>query len=352
MVLRPANLSELTAGLAAAHAKGETADSFDLAALNRLLEHTPEDMTATVETGMTLGELQERLAARGQWLPLDPPGAAELTLGALLATNATGPRRFGYGTVRDYLLGVKVALADGTLIAPGGKVVKNVAGYDLAKLFVGSGGSLGVIAEATFKLRPLPETERFVQAQCESLDRAGRLLEAVLSSDVTPVVLDLHNLPSAEGHYPLVVGFAGTREDVDWQLERAAALGLSQPATLDYEREFWNDTPVRTPSVGTPSSASPATTSVRTLSSASPSPPSPSLSRHNPPAPIQKISVLPSRLIETLQGLCAPFVARAGNGIVYYRGAPLPKPGEAPSQLSLRLKQTWDPKNILPPTPA
>ena len=328
MLLRPANLLELTATLAAAHDRSETIDSFDLAALNRLLEHTPEDMTATVETGMTLGELQSRLATRGQWLPVDPPDADELTLGALLATNATGPRRFGYGTVRDYLLGIKVVLADGTLISPGGKVVKNVAGYDLAKLFIGSRGSLGVIAEATFKLRPLPEIERFVQAQCESLDHAGRLLEAVLSSDVVPVVLDLHNLSSSAHYCLVVVGFAGTAQDVDWQLERAAALGLSQPATLEYEREFWN----------------------QTLPSESPQPTvSP---RGSTAPPVQKISVLPSRLIETLQGLSAPFVARAGNGIVYYRGAAVTRPPEAPAQLCLRLKQTWDPKNILPPPPA
>ena len=349
MLLRPANLLELTDTLTAAHDRGETVDSFDLTALNRLLEHTPEDMTATVETGMTLGELQSRLAARRQWLPVDPPGADELTLGALLATNATGPRRFGYGTVRDYLLGAKVALADGTLIAPGGKVVKNVAGYDLAKLFIGSRGSLGVLAEATFKLRPLPETERFVHAQCDSFGQAGRLLEAVLSSEVTPVVLDLHNLSAPPRRYSLVVGFAGTREDVDWQLERAATLGVNQPATLDYEREFWNNTSVGTLSAGT--------LSVGTLSPASPSPfpTSQALERHqtaSTTSPVQKISVLPSRLIETLQGLSAPFVSRAGNGIVYYRGAPLPKPAEAPFQLSLRLKQTWDPKNILPPPPA
>jgi len=326
--LRPRTVDELTYSLARAAANRQPIGSFDLAALIRLIEHKPEDMTATAEAGLTVAELQKLLAIRGQWLPIDPPCPESLTLGALLATNASGPRRFGYGTIRDYVIGLKVVLADGRLISCGGKVVKNVAGYDLAKLFIGSRGSLGVIVEATFKLRPLPETERFVQARCESLDHAGRLLEAVLDSDLTPVVLDLHQSGGSESPtrpvsgkkaagsetqpYPiiLVTGFAGTRQDVDWQLERAASLGLNQPATHDYEGEFW---------------AGKAT--------------------------VQKASVLPSRLIEALHRISTPFVARAGNGIVYHRGAPPAVSDEPPAKLYRGLKQTWDPQNILPPIP-
>jgi len=319
IVLRPAGVDDLTSALTHASAERQTIGAFDLAAFNRLIEHKPEDMTATVEAGLTLAELQRQLALRGQWLPVDPPRAESLTLGALLATNASGPRRFGYGTIRDYVIGLKVALADGRVISSGGKVVKNVAGYDLAKLFIGSHGSLGVIVEATFKLRPLPETERLVQAQCESLDQAGRLLDAVLDCDLTPVVLDLHHFGRAESPtrplsvpISLVVGFAGTRPEVDWQLERAAALGLSEPATLDYEREFWN-------SAGA----------------------------------VQKVSVLPSRLMDALRETPPPFVARAGNGLYYYYycGAPVPKPSEPSAKLCDRLKQVWDPQNIFPLPP-
>jgi FAD/FMN-containing dehydrogenase len=317
IVLCPAGIDELTSSLIRACAERQTIAAFDLTAFNRLIEHKPEDMTATAEAGLTLAGLQRQLALRGQWLPVDPPRAESLTLGALLATNASGPRRFGYGTIRDYVIGLKVALADGRIVSSGGKVVKNVAGYDLAKLFIGSRGSLGVIVEATFKLRPLPETEGFVQAQCESLDHADRILDAVLDSDLTPVVLDLHQSGRAASPtrplpvpVSLVVGFAGTRHEVDWQLERAAALGLSEPATLDYERQFWD----------------------RAVA-------------------VQKVSILPSRLIETLRGISPPFVARAGNGVYFHCGAPIPKPTEPSAKLCERLKQTWDPQHILPPPP-
>src|SRR5205085_8398231 len=131
--------------------------------------------------------------------PLDPPNSQTLSIERLLATNACGPRRFGYGTVRDYVIGMAVLLADGRMIHSGGKVVKNVAGYDLMKLFVGSRGSLGVIVEVTFKVLPIPETEQFVAANCGSVENAEKLIDCVLNSDLAPIVLDLHNAASANG---------------------------------------------------------------------------------------------------------------------------------------------------------
>jgi FAD/FMN-containing dehydrogenase len=296
--------------------RGERVTGFDLAALDRMLQHTPEDMTATVEAGLTLERFQERLAEHGQWLPIDPPQPNRLTIGALLAVNKSGPRRFGYGTIRESLLGLKVALADGRLINAGGKVVKNVAGYDLCKLFVGSRGTLGVIVEATFKLRPLPEAEQFIQATCDSLERAGALIEAVLASELTPVVLDLHRgltLHAPRSTLHVLLGFVGTREEVDWQLAKARELGLNMPATLQHEQAFWST---------------------------------------DTTAAVHSVSVLPSKLIDTLGSLDdAPFVARAGNGIVYYRGGPAPKKNEMPLELTRRLKQAFDPKAILPELP-
>src|SRR5258708_767443 len=174
MTLKPAIVEELTKLLADASARGEKISGFDLSALHRLVEHKAEDMTATVEAGMTLANFQQQVATRGQWLPIDPPNAEQLTIGALLATNVSGPRRFGFGTIRDFVIGLQVVLADGRIIHSGGKVVKNVAGYDLMKLFIGSHGSLGVIVEVTFKLRPIPETEQFLEANCASLDEAEK----------------------------------------------------------------------------------------------------------------------------------------------------------------------------------
>src|SRR5512134_2596097 len=113
--------------------------------LDRLVEHEPGDLTATLQAGMTLGALQEALGRHGQWLSLDPAEPDRATLGGILAANASGPRRHLYGTARDLLIGVTVVLASGVIVRGGGKVVKNVAGYDLPKLLIGSFGTLGVI---------------------------------------------------------------------------------------------------------------------------------------------------------------------------------------------------------------
>lgn len=333
VISRPASVKELSDGLAKAFARGEKLPSLDLSALHRVLEYTPEDMTAAVETGSTLAAFQEQLGAQGQWLPIDPPNPQSATIADILNANSSGPRRFGYGTVREHLIGIKVVLADGRIIKAGGKVVKNVAGYDLCKMFVGSRGTLGVIVEAVFKLRPLPEAEQFVQARCDSLDQAGHLLDTALESELMPIVLDLHNLSDFKGRdkWPvtddeqkalppvtrhlslvtsLVLGFAGTREEVQWQLEKARELGLSDNSNLDYERAFWSS-----PAEGA----------------------------------IHFKSVLPSRLIETLRDLGAvPFVARAGNGGIFYRGGSPPAKSDLPLALMRRLKETYDPKNILP----
>jgi FAD binding domain-containing protein len=256
-------------------------------------EYHPEDMTVTVEAGLLLSELQDRLKQSGQWLPIDPPFPERTTIGQLLSENLSGPRRYGYGTIREHLLGLTARLADGRVIKSGGKVVKNVAGYDLHKLFVGDRGALGTILQATFKVRPLPEKEIILQGPWDTLDK-------VLESELTPVLLDLNSSN-------LVVGFAGTSEEVDWQVDLARGLGVTEAGTLAYEREFWS----------------------------------------GQPAP-SKISVLPSRLMESIQALGADsFVARAGNGVIYYRGGKPPPPRVA-DKLSAGLKKAFDPENKLP----
>ena len=151
--------------------------------MSSAVEHIPTDMTVTADASLTLAALQAELAAGGQWLPIDPPSPGGLTIADLLAHNLSGPRRFGYGTIRDYVIGMKVRLADGRTIKCGGKVVKNVAGYDLQKLFIGDGNTLGTIVEATFKLRPRPEMEQFVQKPCATLADAGAAIDAVLDSN-------------------------------------------------------------------------------------------------------------------------------------------------------------------------
>ena len=206
MTLTASSVADVTAALLSASARGEKISALDLRAMRGILEYTPEDMTVSVEAGVTLAQLQARLAEHNQWLPIDPPGASTLTIGALLAANRSGPRRFGHGTIREHLLGIKVVLADGRVIKAGGKVVKNVAGYDLCKLFVGSHGTLGVIIEATFKVLPRPESELFLKRTSNELEELAPLLQQVNESPLTPVVLDLHGSPAA---HTFVLGLAG-----------------------------------------------------------------------------------------------------------------------------------------------
>src|SRR5207248_1058561 len=126
--------------------------------LSRIVEYEAADQVVSVEAGITLAALQKALAAQGQQLALDPPFAARATMGGIVATASSGPRRMRYGGVRDLILGVTIVRADGTVARGGGKVVKNVAGFDLPKLMCGSFGTLGLIASATLRLHPLPET--------------------------------------------------------------------------------------------------------------------------------------------------------------------------------------------------
>jgi glycolate oxidase FAD binding subunit len=129
-----------------------------LGRLNRVLEHDDANLTATVEAGISLSRVQQAVAARQQFLAFNPPYAERATVGGVIATNLNGPRRSYYGSVRDLVIGMKAVLASGEQVKAGGKVVKNVAGYDMCKLFVGSLGTLGIITEATLRMAPMPET--------------------------------------------------------------------------------------------------------------------------------------------------------------------------------------------------
>ncbi|WP_237103638.1 FAD-binding oxidoreductase [Nonomuraea sp. MG754425] len=144
----------------------------DLCCMNEVPEHAAGDLVVRAQAGVTMGTLAATLAAKGQELALDVPFADDSTVGGTLAAGLPGPRSFRYGTARDLLIGITVVLADGTVAHSGGKVVKNVAGYDLGKLFTGSYGTLGVIAEATFRLHPLPAERRWAVAELRRADVA------------------------------------------------------------------------------------------------------------------------------------------------------------------------------------
>jgi hypothetical protein len=339
-----------------------------------MIHHTPADLTVTAPATMTLADLQAALRPARQWLPIDPPDDST-TLATILDANASGPRRYGYGTVRDYVIGLKVQLPDGTVIKSGGQVVKNVAGYDLQKLFIGSGGTLATPLEVTFKLRPLPERESFAQQSFTTRDAAGAAIEAVAASALTPVVFDLYR--TVTGPLTLVLGFDGATEDVAWQLGVAAGLGFSvtamgnfrasrphepcssgrEPAPSGFAKQS------ESPHVGCYSSETQCANlgeggrrpgeGARVASAETYSNPPAKLDYdrafHLSGSPAEKLSVLPSKLIEALRPLGAgPFVARAGNGIVYHRANIVTPAAVLPTRLLRRVKEAFDPKGLLP----
>jgi glycolate oxidase FAD binding subunit len=160
--------------------------------MNGVVEHVPGDQVVRVQSGMRFADLQERLAESDQMLGVDPPEAGEgATVGGLVAANSSGPRRYRYGTIRDLIIGITVVLADGTVAKAGGKVVKNVAGYDLAKLFTGSLGTLGVIAECNFRLHPRPETQRTVAVELPDTASAGTASQTILHAQIVPSAVEL-----------------------------------------------------------------------------------------------------------------------------------------------------------------
>lgn len=232
-----------------------------LLATNRLaglLEHEAPDLTCHVEAGITLAALQQQLASKGQMLALDPPDAGQATIGGILASNACGPKRLRYGTARDLVIGLHVVQANGEVARSGGRVVKNVAGYDLNKLYIGSLGTLGIIVEANFKLHPLPPAEHTLLLTYPTVEDAMETVLTILGSLLTPSALELIdpraasdmndffglNLPT-DG-YTLAVNFEGSVTGIQRQLEEVRIIARSQGALMADDLEgkeqdrFWN----------------------------------------------------------------------------------------------------------------
>jgi glycolate oxidase FAD binding subunit len=163
----------------------------DLGGLDTVLEYNPDDLTVTVQAGVTGGALAAILGERRQTLPLDPPAWSARTLGGIAATAASGPLRARYGTMRDLLLGARFVQADGTVTWGGARVVKSVTGYDVPKLLVGSLGTLGVLGELTLRLHPLPETEATCLVALRDVETAQELVARLLDSTLQPTRLEL-----------------------------------------------------------------------------------------------------------------------------------------------------------------
>jgi len=198
--------------------------------LNEIIEHEPADLIAIAQAGVTLNDFNGTLAENGQWLPLDPPDDGRATLGGVVATGIGGPQQFGYGRPRGSVIGMKVILADGSQIKAGGRVVKNVAGYDLCKLFTGSYGSLGIITELNFKLRPRPAREATVIAS-GTIDDLNAGARAILQARLFPVAVEI-----VQGR--LLVRFAGNEKGVAFQIEQARKLLKKAEVVID-DADLW-----------------------------------------------------------------------------------------------------------------
>jgi glycolate oxidase FAD binding subunit len=225
--------------------------------LNRIPDCDCENLTLCVEGGITLSAVQKRLAGEGKgyFLPLDSPYTEKATLGGIIATNSTGPKRFGYGGVRDLVTGMKAVFPNGDIVVSGGKTVKNVSGYDMCKLLIGSMGTLGIICEITFILRPLPEKEAALIIPFGGLDEAGAFIHELLHSQLLPVSVDILNAAAMQripafflppgGKYLAAVGLEGVAETIERQAADMTGIAKKHRAIegvrldSDKSRAFW-----------------------------------------------------------------------------------------------------------------
>ena len=274
--------------------------------LDALEAHRHGDLTATVQAGAVLADVNAALAAHRQWLPLDAPGADRATIGGIVAANDSGPRRQRHGAPRDLIIGMTLARADGTVAKSGGIVVKNVAGYDLARLLTGSFGSLGVVLTTTFKLAPMADASRTVRVSLSEAGQIARVAAALLAQGSTPTAVELAWPPAA-----LLVRFESSDAVAERQAGQAAALvreggGAADVLAEGDEAEAWRRHEARV---------------------------------FGGEGTVVKLVVLPSELSATLTWLdeasrrhaldCA-VVGRAGLGVLYVRLA-----GPVPAQASL-----------------
>lgn len=289
--------------------------------LARVLEYEAADLTCHVEAGLTLAALQAQLAEKGQWLALDPPDGEQATVGGIVASNASGPKRLRYGTARDLVIGLRTVQADGEIARSGGRVVKNVAGYDLNKLYIGSLGTLGIIADVNFKLSPLPAAERTLLLTFTNAADAMRAVITVQGSLLTPSALELIDAGAASDMsdfygvdlpttgYTLAVNFEGGRVAIERQMHETRLLARLQNALIgdelagEAQERLWDV--VRAYTRGTVTC---------------------------------KVAIVVSRVaqyVQSLEQVCrrhrleATVVAHAGNGIVYVAL----RPGDATARL-------------------
>ncbi|HJP93144.1 MAG TPA: FAD-binding protein [Pyrinomonadaceae bacterium] len=290
--------------------------------LNQIIEHEPADLIAVAQAGVKLKTFNEKLSENGQWLPLDPPDDGRATLGGIVATGLGGAQQFGYGRPRGSVIGMKIVMADGNVIKAGGRVVKNVAGYDLCKLFTGSYGSLGIIAELTFKLRPRPAREATVLATGSPSELLS-IARSILDARLFPVAVELvssafaNRLGIDSNAAALLIRFVGNEKGVAYQIEQSLNHVKNSRSTevITADAVLWQ-TVAALPVQLQPSFAT---------------------------------RVLPMQLADSIRSLDRELLWQAGvaDGRIRVLNQSAPKL-DAPSRLDQRIKQQLDPLNILP----
>jgi len=261
--------------------------------LRRVLEYEPRDLTISVEAGLPWCELEKLLAADRQMVPLDPPFAAQATVGGVLAANSSGPRRRLYGTARDLVIGMRFATLEGKVVQSGGMVVKNVAGLDMAKLMIGSFGTLAAIAVVNFKVQPMPETERSFLLAFDSAAAAIGARNRVLRGWLQPAALDLCNPPAGASlgnrAWMLAVRVGGNQAAVDRCERELAELGSGVALDNAHQETLWRHIEEFTPTF---------------------------LASHADGA-VVRVSCTLKELESVCSSFDGPVLARAGSGVCY-----------------------------------
>jgi glycolate dehydrogenase FAD-binding subunit len=328
-MLRPENPDELAAALhdaACAHRTIRLGGNFSkdciggpvapadvtisTSSMNRLLQYEPRDLTVSVEAGMPFLDLVHTLSARRQMLPLDPPWLRESTVGGVLAANLSGPRRRLHGTARDMVIGMTFATLEGKLINSGGMVVKNVAGLDMAKLMIGSFGTLAAIATVNFKVFPIPAASRTFVMEFATAAEAFAERDRILSSVLQPSAIDIVNWPRG---FRLVICAAGNRTVLD-RYSREFERAVIDDEAADTISEF----------------------SHRYLAA-------------NPGARVVSMTMPLSEMSAVADKLDVPFIARAGSGVIYahyLNGAP-EIPLSSDFATMTKVKEMFDPERLL-----
>lgn len=279
-------------------------------AMRRLLQYEPRDLTVSVEAGMPFRELEHTLAAKRQMLPLDP-GWENSTVGGVVAANLSGPRRRLYGTARDMIIGMTFATLEGKLIRSGGMVVKNVAGLDMAKLMVGSFGTLAAIATVNFKVFPVPEASRTFEMQVKTAAEAFAARDRILRGALQPSAVDILNWPS--GHR-LLVHAGGNAKVLDRFTREMADASVKNESVWDEIRDF-----------------------------------TPRFLEEHPRGNVVSMHMKPTEMCAAMEKLDVPAIARAGSGVIYahYPENPPPVMWNGDFAMMERVKHMFDPERLL-----